>query len=724
MKVFGMVAKNKETSNPFFAIVRRGCEAQAAKLGVNCSFVGPENPVPEEQIEIVRQFIEQRVDGIAISSLDDESTILVVQEAYVAGIPVVTFDSDAPSSKRVAYVGTNNRAFGSALGKILLQLEPRGGKYALVSGIAPNIVERNAGFREYLETTTSNWFEANNSPSDTKDQISIALDQVEAFSRSADVSAIVAMGGWPMFDDDPTKWQRIVASNRNITYVSADTLPIQMDFISTGYVNGLVGQDPYDMGVQAINILFERATGNNGTYSKNRSVFGTNFVEMVRVPLELPAVNVDNNFVGSLRYMGFGFFGVISLLSIGFGAWTYSKREIRVVVASQPMFLFMLLFGVLLCSSSLIPLSLDDTDPAFDGETADRACMSVPWLSSIGFTIMFSALYSKTWRINKIFHNPFPSARMKVTLRDLYLPLFCLLSANVINLTIWTVIAPIRYDRLPNGGTDGWNRVISTYGACKSGSSSIPFMIVLGVINISAVALANWQAYEARDIQSEFSESRYIAIAMACILQAHVSAVPILLLTSELPQVHYLVMIIMIFVINMSVLLLVFVPKVQSERKLRKQADEDKKRHLQDLQDSKMEVRLKFASTQAWNDTGSDLNSQNLGLDAAHATELSIRQRRSSLIPYGSEILDQSGLAISTVFWTELPGSMSARSRSPGQGTSEQKIYAGAESIADGSSSSEGLSESDRQMNPIKDAHVKDSQSYVVASHLVNSARY
>jgi hypothetical protein len=74
--------------------------------------------------------------------------------------------------------------------------------------------------------------------------------------------------------------------------------------------------------------------------------------------------------------------------------------------------------------------------------------------------------------------------------------------------------------------------------------------------------ITNWQAYVSRAIESEFAESKYIAMTMASLLQASLSGVPILFVVQENPQAFYLILIFMVFVICMAVLLLIFVPKV------------------------------------------------------------------------------------------------------------------------------------------------------------------
>jgi hypothetical protein len=170
-----------------------------------------------------------------------------------------------------------------------------------------------------------------------------------------------------------------------------------------------------------------------------------------------------------------------------------------------------------------------------------------------------------------------------------------LFTANVANLTVWTFIAPLKYSREVHAGTDGWNRAISSHGTCTSDGAA-PFIATLFVINMSTLMIANWQSYEARDIQSEFSESVYIAIAMACVLQASLTGLPILFLTRDIPTVRYVVFVLMIFMVNAVVLLLIFVPKMRTERISHEEDEKDKRHHLETVHAERMELRLRCVS--------------------------------------------------------------------------------------------------------------------------------
>ncbi|VEU36853.1 unnamed protein product [Pseudo-nitzschia multistriata] len=90
---------------------------------------------------------------------------------------------------------------------------------------------------------------------------------------------------------------------------------------------------------------------------------------------------------------------VLSIISaISFGIWTWCHRFTRVIQASQPFFLYLVVFGVIMVGGSIIPFCMDDTQFSFDA--MNKACSAVLWLLFPGFSIIFSALFTKTYRIN------------------------------------------------------------------------------------------------------------------------------------------------------------------------------------------------------------------------------------------------------------------------------------------------------------------------------------
>src|SRR5438094_5740382 len=256
-QTYRFVIVPKAMNNPFFDVARDGCLKRAKELGnVECIYKGPVEHEPATQAQIIQDFVTQKVDGLAISVADVAAMTKSIEAASAAGIPVITFDADAPGSKRIAYIGTNNKDFGLALGKQLLQLRPEGGKYAVVSGGpgAKNLAERVDGVREALKG--SKWTEVGGSPTFCNDDPALAVQQMtDLRTATPDLAAIVPIGGWPMFAPEgfkafASRYKKDIDSGK-FTLVVADTLTMQLELLRDGYANALVGQRPLAMGEKA-----------------------------------------------------------------------------------------------------------------------------------------------------------------------------------------------------------------------------------------------------------------------------------------------------------------------------------------------------------------------------------------------------------------------------------------------------------------------------------------
>jgi len=563
---------SKIAGNPFFDEVAKGCVATALSLDVTCHVYAPVNLDAQEQNDLVYDIVNNpgkynmtKVDGLAISTNDPVINIEAINYAMSLGIPVVTFDSDSPDSKRLAFISTNSTAFGEELGKVLNQLSPEGGGYAMITSPSLNLQLREEGVRMALKGTK--WVERY-PPFNCQENGTLALEKMYQWGADLTVDGIVPVGGWPMFNPDPMpyiNYARIY--NYNTTSVVADTIPVQMDIMNAGFVDGLVGQLPYAIGSLFVQVLLNITEGKK----LEEDVYGTHVLEVLRVPLVLPPVQMNYNYLGGLVALGYTLFAIVALIAIIFLYWIYANQDTRTVRASQPVFMAMLCGGSLLMASAMIPLGIEDKNYTQRG--TDIACMSIPWLLVIGFCTIFAALLTKTWRIVRILENAARFQRVKISVTDVLYPYFALLAANVIILICWTVINPLVYDRTATPSRDGWNRVISTYGHCVSSNpdskgAAAPYLGCLAIINGGLLILANLMAYRARNIRTEFGESHYIAIVMASMMQAFLIGIPIIFLVLNQPSAYYTVIVFLDFAVCLATLLFMFVPKILAHREI------------------------------------------------------------------------------------------------------------------------------------------------------------
>src|SRR5438094_8687106 len=84
-------------------------------------FNGPDTYDPAAERDALAAAVAKKPDGILISVADPNVIKDGIDNAIAAGIPVITMDSDAPASKRLFFIGTNNYQAGVAGGTRLAQ---------------------------------------------------------------------------------------------------------------------------------------------------------------------------------------------------------------------------------------------------------------------------------------------------------------------------------------------------------------------------------------------------------------------------------------------------------------------------------------------------------------------------------------------------------------------------------------------------------------------------
>ena len=278
-------------------------------------------------------------------------------------------------------------------------------------------------------------------------------------------------------------------------------------------------------------------------------------------PPSLPPVMIDMNLIPTpIRAFCLALGGLVMVMSMWWIWWTYNNREKDVVKASQPIFLCQICIGTMIIASAVVPMSMQE--PVSE-HGLDIACMATPWLISVGFVTAFSALFSKTWRLNKLFKNSRNLRRVVIRARHVVLPFIILMVLNIAVMLAWTIDAPLVWTRRSLANYDKFGRSVESVGKCTPSASQQTniYLSLIVVINISVLLFANYQAYVARNLPSEYSEATYITIAMGSLLELFVLGIPLLFLASSDPSTNFLIRSILVAVTSVSVLLPIFLPK-------------------------------------------------------------------------------------------------------------------------------------------------------------------
>ena len=246
---------------PVFEYARIGAEREAARLGgIEILWRGAESTDEIRQKEILESFIAQRVDGIAISCLNGDLLTDAIDRAVGLGIPVVTWDSDAPKSRRQAFYGVNDFAAGQALGDGLAKLLGGKGSVAIITALgADNLQKRldgaRAALKAYPAITVVEQFDMKD------DAVRVAEIIASATERYPDLSGWLSVGGWPVFVRnalDPVDPQRTKV-------VAFDTIPPAPDLLRAGKVQLLIGQKYFGWGEESVRLLKQIADGHPPT---------------------------------------------------------------------------------------------------------------------------------------------------------------------------------------------------------------------------------------------------------------------------------------------------------------------------------------------------------------------------------------------------------------------------------------------------------------------------
>jgi rhamnose transport system substrate-binding protein len=119
---------------PYFEAMNTGGQAACKELGCKWLYQGPVEADPAAQADIVRSYIQQKVNALIVAPNDPDSMAPLLKQAADAGIKVATSDTDAPNSVRQVFVSqASTEGIGQTLTDQLLKAMGGSGKYAIVS---------------------------------------------------------------------------------------------------------------------------------------------------------------------------------------------------------------------------------------------------------------------------------------------------------------------------------------------------------------------------------------------------------------------------------------------------------------------------------------------------------------------------------------------------------------------------------------------------------------
>jgi ribose transport system substrate-binding protein len=246
------VAVIGKSVHPYWANVEKGVQDAAAKLGVQADFFVPTKEDVAAQLSTMEGYIAQGYAGIAVAPSDPKAMEATIKAAMDAGIPVITLDTDAPESVRLAYVGTSNKAAGVIAGQEMAKLLPNGGKVSFSTGslTALNSLERMEGFREGMGDKITVVEPVNNDKEDSATALELANATLVANPDLAGAFGVYAYNG--------PNWAKAVKEQGKVGQVKIvcfDATDEHIAFLKEGVIDVLVAQREYFQGYKSVELL-------------------------------------------------------------------------------------------------------------------------------------------------------------------------------------------------------------------------------------------------------------------------------------------------------------------------------------------------------------------------------------------------------------------------------------------------------------------------------------
>lgn len=259
------------TNNPsdFWTYARAGCRQAEKDFNVVVEFKMPAgDDKAAEQKRICEDLVSKGVEGIAISPNDAENQIEMINK-IAESVHVICHDSDAPRTKRVAYVGSNNVKAGQEAGKLIKEVLPDGGKIWLFVGQldAQNARERIQGIKEAIAGTN---IEIVDTRTDNTDRGKAKSNVEDVIAANDDIGCLVGLWSY----NGPAIVGAVKGAGKagQIPIVTFDEEADTLQGVADGHIHATVVQQPYKFGYESIRVLAALVRGQDAKIPDDKIV--------------------------------------------------------------------------------------------------------------------------------------------------------------------------------------------------------------------------------------------------------------------------------------------------------------------------------------------------------------------------------------------------------------------------------------------------------------------
>jgi ribose transport system substrate-binding protein len=272
------------SNNPFdfWTIAQAGCDRAAAENGVECVFKKPGQGDAAVQKQIIDDLVNQDVKAIAVSVIDPVNQTGDL-DAIAGKVSLLTVDNDAPKSKRLCYIGTNNYEAGREVGKLVKEAMPGGGTVCVFVGQleALNARQRRQGMLDELSDAKppadinaiqptpdgQNYgkYKVLKTFTDQADGAKAEQNAADALIQLADDKNVCLVGLWaynpPAILNAVTKQKKL----GQVKIIGFDENRETLQGVADGHIFATVVQDPFNFGVESVTLMAKLAKGEKFT---------------------------------------------------------------------------------------------------------------------------------------------------------------------------------------------------------------------------------------------------------------------------------------------------------------------------------------------------------------------------------------------------------------------------------------------------------------------------
>ena len=256
-ELYSMVVFTKGAE--YFNWCYAGMRDAAAILGdhVKTELQGPAEWDASLEARTLEQVIVKQPKGILVAAADETTLNSSIGKALSQNIAVIGFDSDAPESGRLSYVGTNNYDFGAAAAQFIVDQIGGSGDVAVV--IVPGNIaqeERAAGFKDWI---------SENAPdvrvvSELNDEGDVAKSETVCaalFQANPNIKGIFSTHGYGA--PGAAAAARTLGILDDVVIVGSDYSSAVIELLIAGDIEGSVVDDPYLIGFESMMLAYQAA---------------------------------------------------------------------------------------------------------------------------------------------------------------------------------------------------------------------------------------------------------------------------------------------------------------------------------------------------------------------------------------------------------------------------------------------------------------------------------